>query len=326
MAKLIGVIIVLAVMCALPFAVELYQVEILVLFLINLLLAQSYRLVNTTGDWSLSHVVVMGVGAYAAALLTKSGWPFWLSLPIAGCMAAAIGAAIVFPLLRTIGFGFFIGSFALGEFIRLVWIKFHNPFGGPRGLISIPTASIGPWEFSGLIHYYFLALAITAVSMWVMYRIDRSDVGDLFKAIHMDHGLCESVGIRVPSFRAMAFVIGSFFAGIAGALMAHHQGAIDPHNFEATLMVYLIIYVVVGGVETFWGPAIGVIVMMSVFELARPLEEWRPLLAGAILILFLVVLPGGLELVLPKLATVLRKVPGIRRLIPAPRLESGETA
>lgn len=283
----------------------------------NLILAQSYRLVNTTGDWSLSHIVTMGVGAYSSALITKLlGWPFWLSLPLSGCVAAAIGFMIVFPLLRTVGFGFFIASFALGEFVRLIWVKFHNPFGGPRGLINIPPAEIGPFDISDMIVYYFFCLGIAVISIWIMYRIDRSHFGDTFKAIHTDPILCETVGIRVPRYRALAFVIGAFFAGLAGALMAHHQGAIDPHSFEATLMVYLIIFVVVGGVETFWGPMLGVIVMTIVFELSRPLEEWRPLIAGAILIFFLVVMPGGLEILLPKGAAILRKVSPFARLPP----------
>ncbi len=318
-AKILGLAVVAAIACLLPYVVELYQVEVLIILMFNLILAQSYRLVNTTGDWSLSHIVTMGVGAYASALLTKSlGWPFWLSLPFSGVVAGIIGFLIVFPLLRTIGFGFFIGSFALGEFVRLIWVKFHQPFGGPRGLISIPSAEVGPLDLSDMITYYFFCLFIAVMSIWIMYRIDRSHIGDTFKAIHTDPTLCETIGIRVPRYRAMAFVIGAFFAGIAGSLMAHHQGAIDPHNFEATLMVYLIIYVVVGGVETFWGPILGVIVMTIVFELTRPLEVWRPLIAGCVLIFFLVVMPGGLEILLPRLAAALRKIPGIDRLLPSP--------
>ena len=314
--KAISLAILLALACAAPYLVDLYQVEVLIILVLNLILAQSYRLVNTTGDWSLSHIVTMGVGAYSSALLTKAlGWPFWLSVPFSGAIAGLIGFLIVFPLLRTIGFGFFIGSFALGEFVRLVWVKFHQPFGGPRGLINIPTAEIAGFDVSGMIPYYYLCLFIAVVSIWIMYRIDNSHIGDTFKAIHTDPTLCETVGIAVPKYRAMAFVIGAFFAGISGALMAHHQGAIDPHSFEATLMVYLIIYVVVGGVETFWGPIIGVIVMTVVFEMARPLEEWRPLIAGGILIFFLVVMPGGLETLLSRLLGMAKKAPLLGRLL-----------
>ncbi len=96
-------------------------------------------------------------------------------------------------------------------------------------------------------------------------------------------------------YRTMAFVVGAFFAGVAGALEAQYNGAIDPKLFGILNMVYLIIWVVVGGVRTFWGPLLGVAVMTVVFEATRPLEELRPALAGAILVLVLVLLPGGLE-------------------------------
>lgn len=300
----------LAAMCALPFAVSEYEVEVLILFLINVLLAASYRLVTTTGDWSLSHIVLMGVGAYATALMAKLlGWPFWATLPLAGLAAAVIGFCCVYPLLRTKGFGFFIGSFAIGELIRLVWVKFHNPFGGPRGMIGIPSVELGPLDLFDAIPYYFLVLAVVTACLWVMYRIDKAPaIGYVFKAIYMDEALARSVGIRVPRYRAMAFVVGSFFAGIAGALLAHRLGAIDPHNFDVTTMVYLVIWVVVGGVATFWGPLVGVTVMTVVFEMTRPLLEWRPLLFGAILIGFLIFMPGGLESLFPKVETVFRRL------------------
>ena len=108
---------VLAVAGAAPFMVRAYSVEVLILFMINLILVCSYRIPTMTGDWSLSHVVMMGVGAYATALLSK----WWdlsilLTVPLSAVVAAVVGFIIVTPLIRTRGFGFFIASFALGEF------------------------------------------------------------------------------------------------------------------------------------------------------------------------------------------------------------------
>jgi len=282
---------------AVPYLFGEYHIEVLILFLINLLLASSYRLTTTTGDWTLCHIVLMGVGAYSTALAAKLlGWPFWLGLPLAGIAGAVIAAVLVFPLLRTKGFGFFIASFAFGEFVRLIWVKFHNPFGGPRGMINIPAPEIPGIDFFYATPYYYLTLAIVAVSLWVLYRIDRSAlIGDVMKALYMDEDLARSVGVKVNHYRAMAFITGGFFAGIAGALLAHRLGAIDPKNFDINTMVYLVIWVVVGGNRTFWGPFLGVIVMTMIFEGSRPLLEWRPLLFGSILIFFLIFLPGGLE-------------------------------
>ena len=300
--RILLLIVVAALAVAAPYLVPEYYVEILVLFLINLLLASSYRLLTTTGDWSLSHVVLMGVGAYATALAAKLlGWPFWLGLPLAGVASAVIAAALVYPLLRTKGFGFFIASFAFGEFVRLIWVKFTNPFGGPRGMINIPTPELGSIDFFFATPYYYLTLVIVALCLWILYRIDRAAlIGDVMKAIYMDEDLARSIGVKVNHYRAMAFITGGFFAGIAGALLAHRLGAIDPKNFDINVMVYLVIWVVVGGTKTFWGPFLGVIVMTIIFETSRPLLEWRPLLFGGILIFFLIFMPVGLESLLPK--------------------------
>jgi branched-chain amino acid transport system permease protein len=289
-------VVLLAVACVAPLTVGTYSVEVFILFLINLILVSSYRIVTTTGDWSLSHVVLMGTGAYATALLSKWwGLSIFLTVPLSAVVAGCVGLIVVTPLLRTKGFGFFIASFALGELIRLCWVKFRYPFGGPRGMIGIPSGEIGAIDFFEPIPYYYFVLIITAVSLLLMYRLDRSRVGKTFKAIYTDEGLAESLGINVRRYRAIAFAAGTFFAGIAGSLLAHRLGAVDPKNFDVNTMVYLIIWVVVGGTQTFWGPLIGLTAMTIVFEWTRPLLEWRPLLFGGILIFFLVFLPDGLE-------------------------------
>ncbi len=313
--SIIGVTALLAVLSVLPFLLREYHVEILIIFLINVILATSYRLIATTGDWTLCHVVLMGVGAYASALMAKHfGWSFWMTAPLAGVTAGLVGLGIVYPLLRTVGFGFFIASLAIGEFIRLIWIKFHNPFGGPRGMINIPyVGELGPIDFYEAIPYYFMTLVITLVCVIIMYRIDRSRIGNAFKSIYEDDVLAESIGIKVGRYRSLAFIIGSFFAGIAGALMAHRLNSIDPHIFGLDEMVYLLVWVVAGGTATFAGPIIGVAVMSFLFEWTRPLLEWRPLFFGAILIGFLIFMPGGLESLIAKFTGLF----GNRKGVPA---------
>ncbi len=289
-------LLVLAIAVVAPFVVRSYMIEVLILFLINLILVCSYRIPATTGDWTLSHFVLMGVGAYATALLSK----WWdlsilLTVPLAAIIAGIVGFIMVTPLIRTRGFGFFIASFALGELVRLVWIKFRYPFGGPRGMIGIPNGELGSIDFFEPVPYYFFVLTIAFVCLAIMWRIDRSRIGKTFKALYTDEGLAEAVGIDVPRYRALAFTVGAFFAGIAGALLAHRLGAVDPKGFDINNMVYLIIWVVVGGTTTFWGPILGLILMTFVFEWSRPLLEWRPLLFGGTLIFFLVFLPNGLD-------------------------------
>ncbi|MBZ0124359.1 MAG: branched-chain amino acid ABC transporter permease [Roseovarius sp.] len=303
--------VVLAGACAAPYVVGPYTVEILIIFMINLILVSSYRIPAMTGDWTLSHVVMMGVGAYTTALISKH-WELsiLLTIPLSAVVAGIVGYVIVLPMIRTRGFGFFIASFAIGEFVRLTWVKFRDVFGGPRGMIGIPNGEIWGIDLFFATPYYFFVLVIALMCLTVMYRIDRSRIGSTFVAIYKDEELAEAIGINVPRYRALAFATGTFFAGVAGALLAHRLGAVDPKNFDINTMVYLIIWIVVGWTGTFWGPIVGLIVMTFAFEWSRPLLEWRPLLFGGVLIFFLVFLPGGLESLWGKLRDRLASLGG----------------
>lgn len=292
----IGILALIVGLIVAPHVIGRYHLEVLTIMLIHIILAQGYRLVGITGDWSLGHYVLMGCGAYGAAMLAKhAGWPMFLSIPFGALAAGVVGVIFVAPLLRTRAFGFFIGSYALGELIRLIWIRFDEPFGGSRGIIGIPVDTYGGVIFGMQTPFYYLTLGVMLAALWVLWRLDRSRYGDLFEAIHEDEYLSESLGISVQAYRTWAFGLSAFFAGLAGALLAHKQMAIDPTLFDINAMVYLIIWVVVGGIGTFAGPILGVTVMTMVFELTRFLGPWRPLLAGAILIVFLVLLPTGLD-------------------------------
>ena len=282
-----------------PFAISGYKVDLLTNLLINIVLVASFRLITTTGGWSLAHVPMMGCGAYATALLSgKLGVPFWFSLPLAGLAAGLSGLAISYPLARTKGFAFFVASFAAGEAIRLCWIRFKIPFGGHKGL-TVPAPvlfdNVTWMNFEEAVPYYFLALAITLISLLIMYRLNNSRIGDTWKALASEENLAKSVGINITKYKMLAFSIGSFFAGVAGVLLAHRLWAIEPHQFGFTTTLYLLVWVVFGGSHTFAGPVIGVVVLTFLAELLRPLVEWVPMIFGTIIILILIFLPNGLE-------------------------------
>ena len=293
-----------AALAALPYLLSYSQQEIAVLLVINVLLVSSYRLLTLTGEWSLGHVVIMGVGAYASALLAKqAGVPVPLSMLLGGGAAAAVAAILSFPLFRMKGFYFLIGSFAAGEIIRLIWKRFTDPFGGPKGLKRIdpfPDIETGflSIDFYEPVNYYFLALVVVSVSLFVLYRIERSRIGLTFHAIHWQDRLAESVGVDTFRYRTLAFVIASFFAGIAGGLYAHYVGAVNPTRFSVDQMVYVLVWAIVGGTATFHGPILGVVVLTVLNEIvlrALGLDTVRPLIYGAILILSVLYLPDGLE-------------------------------
>ncbi len=301
-SKPIGLAALGIILVALPFTLREYYVDVVTMLLVNVIIVASFRLITTTGGWSLAHIPLMGAGAYGTALMTGAfGWPFWLTLPLAGLVAAVIGLAMSYPLVRTKGFAFFVASFAAGEALRLCWMRFKVPFGGHKGLTNIPPPETIPIpglraiDFSDATPYYFLALVVTVLCLAIMHRLDKSRIGDTLKAINSQENLARSVGVNVTQYKILAFVIGSFFAGIAGVLLAHRLWAVEPQQFGFVTTLYLLVWVVFGGTRTFAGPIIGVVVLTVLGELLDPLAEWVPMIYGAILISTLLFLPEGLE-------------------------------
>lgn len=283
-----------------PHGLTFSQKEIAVFVVLNVLMVTSYRLVTLTGEWSLIHVVMQGVGAYATALLAKElGVPVPLSIPLAAVVAACIAWVLSFPLFRMKAFSFLIGSFAAGEAIRLCWKYFDEPFGGPQGISLIPSfPDIGPISFFDAVNFYYLCLAVVTISLIVLYRIERSRIGLTFHAIHWHDNLAASTGIPVRRYRTIAFVVGSFFAGLSGGLLACYMGTVVPSQFRVDVMLFIVIWVIVGGTRTFYGPIVGVVLLTIIHEIVLRgfgMESARPLFYGVILILTMLFLPGGLE-------------------------------
>lgn len=297
-------------LCILPFFAGAYLIEVVMMYFVYIILAQSYRLIVTIHDWQLYHVVLYGVGAYTSGMIAKNfGIPVFVAIPLGGVMAGLMGMAITLPLLRTKGWGFYIATYGLAELIRLSWLKFRNPFGGSTGIINIPYPPVvAGIDFSEGIPYYYFSLGVMLAVLYMLYRIEKSQIGDSFKAISMDSELAASTGIDIPRHRLMACAIGGFFAGIAGGLLVHRLGAVDPKLFNIVTMLYLLIWVVVGGTKTFWGPIIGVCVMHTLFELSRPLIQIRPAFFGLSMIFVLVFMPGGIESLISKAVDRLRRL------------------
>ncbi len=299
-----------ALLLVLPHLLSFSQKEILVFLIINVLLVMSYRFLALTGEWSLGHVVMMGVGAYASAIASKRlGFPVPLAMFSGAVVAAFVAWLLSFPLFRMKGFYFLIGSFAAGEVIRLLWKRFRDPFGGPKGLkriAELPDIELGSFQvdFFNPIAYYYFCLIVVAASLWFLFRIERSPIGLTFHAIHWRDNLAASVGVDTRGYRTLALVIASFFAGLSGTLFAHYVGAINPNRFNIEEMVYVLTWAIVGGTATFYGPVLGVVLLTILNEVVlreMGLEQARPLIYGAILIAFVIFLPRGIESVVPQL-------------------------
>jgi branched-chain amino acid transport system permease protein len=306
----VAVLIGLVALVVVPYVVKPYQLDIAIFLLINIILVTSYRFNTLTGEWSLIHVVMMGVGAYASALLTKQiGLSFWIALPLAGIISATLALVLSFPLFRMKAFYFLIGSFAAGEAIRLTWQRFREPFGGAKGIKNIPSPELGTIDFFEPLNYYILTAIIMIICLWAMYRLEKSRIGFTLHAIHWKDVLAESVGVNARVYRSIAFIIASFFAAIAGALLVHYIGIVTPARFGLGFMLMVLVWAIVGGTATFAGPIIGVLLLTFSDEALRGLDELRPMIYGVILIVTIRFLPHGIEDLLPKLQELLSSRP-----------------
>ena len=284
---------------ALPHGLNFSQQEILVFLTINVLLVAAYRLLTLTGEWSLGHVVIMGVGAYASALYTKEFGVFVpVSMLLGAGTAALIAMALSFPLFRMKGFYFLIGSFAAGEIIRLLWKRFREPFGGPKGIKGIdpmPDFDAGIWQFDFFepVSYYYFTLAVVGFCLWILWRIERSPVGLTFHAVHWRDTLAEAAGVNVRAYRTLAFVIASGFAGLSGALLSARLAAGDPNaglawELDAISAVVVGGTLLTGGAGTMSGSLAGVLLLSILLNLINQLGTLgsyaQPVVSGLFLI------------------------------------------
>jgi len=280
-----------------------YWMGVFTLMGVYIIVAESFRYIVTTGEYSFAHVPVMGMGGYASALLAmKLGLSFWLALPLAVLATAIISILIYYPCLRTTGTFFFFASFAFGEVMRLCWVRFTNPFGGVGGLRDIPRPDaidipgLPTVEFTLLSHtsYYYLILVFMLFSLLVMYLLEGSRLGAIADAIKESKVLASFVGIRVWRYEMIIFVIASAFATLGGSLYAHYMTLLVPNEFYWGLGIYVCVWAVVGGTGHFAGPIVGTIVFGLIRELLRPFPQLVPLIYGLILAATLAFLPQGL--------------------------------
>jgi branched-chain amino acid transport system permease protein len=276
-----------------------YLLHIFISIFIWSILTLGIRLILVTGHLNAAQASFMGMGAYTSGILAlKLGWSFWIGLPIAGMVAALLALAIGYPTLKIKGVYFVMVTFGLTEVFRHIWMMWTGLFGGPQGLLGIPRP--GAIKIGGLVlafttkvPFYYLAFVLMLVTIIVMRRLDSSRIGMTLRSIPQADLLAESVGVNVMGYKVLAFVIGSFFAGLAGSFWGHYFTYASPWDFTFANSVNMLIYAVMGGPSSVWGPIIGCFVMLTLDEVLRPIQQFMPIVLGAILITVLLFIPGG---------------------------------
>lgn len=247
---------------------------------INIILAVSLNLINGyTGQFSLGHAGFMAVGAYTSAAITmeagpwffahfgSSGWLaigllFLTSLVAGGLIAAAAGLLVGIPSLRLKGDYLAIVTLGFGEIIRVI---FRNipALGGSLGLNGIPPYTNLFWTFG------FVALTV-----YVVVSMVHSTHGRGFLAVHDDEVAAEAMGLNTTRYKIVAFVVGAFFAGVAGGLYGGSVRSIDPQTFNFIKSIEIVVMVILGGMGNTPGVIIAAIILTLLPEGLRVIKDY----------------------------------------------------
>ncbi|WP_050028202.1 branched-chain amino acid ABC transporter permease [Verrucomicrobium sp. BvORR034] len=280
-----------------------YVLQIMLVAGINIILAVSLNLVNGhTGQFSLGHAGFMGVGAYMSAAVSvemgpsilgllggpstlSHGVTFVIALLVGGLCAAVCGWMVGVPSLRLRGDYLAIVTLGFNEIIRVVFqnTSSSGPFGGALGMRGIPDYSTFFWVFG-----------IAAICIYVVASMVNSTYGRGFLAVRDDEVASESMGVNTVRYKVVAFVLGAFFAGLAGGLYAHLFGAIDPKGFGFLKSVDIIIMVILGGMGSTLGVVVAAIGLTALNEQLRDAEKFRMIVFSILLIVMMIVRPQGL--------------------------------
>jgi branched-chain amino acid transport system permease protein len=281
---------------------DLYLVHVGIVIIFNVMLATSLWLIWSLGLVSFAHAGFMGVGAYTSALLLHwLGWPMWIGLWVGALLTGLLAAVISIPLMRTKAVYFFMASWAVGEVIKRVFAYFKDTFGGWDGVFDIkaPVLDLGflHIDFSNRVAYYYLALLFGVATVWIIHRLNASRTGMNYWAIHDNEMLAQHIGIDVFRQKVICFTIACTMVGVTGALYAHYQTYISPHSFDIWTSEFALVHVIVGGLTTVGGPVAGAISLTIVDEALRATGYFRTVFFGVVLIVSVLLVPGGLETV-----------------------------
>ena len=273
-----------------------YYYQVATTALIWVILAVSMNFITgTTGLLTLGHAAFYGIGAYTAALLsTKLGLSFVFTLPLSGLVAALVGVAVAMPTMRLVFIYFAVATLAIGEIIYVTllnWVSFTR---GPMGIDGVLPMDIFGWEMESNLSIYMMTAFVTAVSVYVIYKLTHSYYGNALRSCREDDQCAEAMGINVVKLKIQVFAVSTFFAGVAGAVWAHTSGYISPDNFKFGESILVLAMVVVGGLGSVPGAIIGSLLLILLPEVARGIGDWRQMAVGLVMFMSILFLPKGI--------------------------------
>lgn len=257
---------------------------------VNIILAASLNLINGyMGEFSVGHAGFMAVGAYTASLLTVVVLPaaslaftFPLAVVLGGLAAAAVGLVVAVPSFKTRGDYLAIVTLAFNMIVKSV-IENIDAVGGPRGFLGMEKLTTLPWVFFW-----------TIFTLWVIRNLVYSNFGRGILAVREDEVAGDLMSVNTRHVKLVAFVVSSFFAGIAGALFAHVLQFINPRMFDILKSTDILIMVYLGGIGSITGSIVGAAIFTVLLEVLRPMGLWRMVLMPLLLVVLMIYRPRGI--------------------------------
>jgi branched-chain amino acid transport system permease protein len=248
---------------------------------INVLLALGLYFTLATGQFSVGHGGFMAIGAYTASILTVNfGWPLVAAVLCGAAAAFAIGVLIGLPVLRFSHLYLAMATFGFGEIVRAGFSvsDYVGGVGGMRGMHGTSAPMV---------------LAFVAFAIAFSWLHSRSRWGLACDAIRQDEDAAAAMGIDLRLNKVLAFGVGAALTGMGGGLYAHHFFFVDPPTFGLQMSVAIILFVIFGGIETFWGAVLGAIVLSLLPDLFRFLKDWYLFFYGLLFVLLMIFRPQG---------------------------------
>uniref|UniRef100_UPI00333F0549 branched-chain amino acid ABC transporter permease n=1 Tax=Castellaniella defragrans TaxID=75697 RepID=UPI00333F0549 len=287
----------------LAFALLVYELVIgnvffahmVIMAAINTVLVSGLSLVARTGRLSFGHSAFAATSAYVCAILTMQAGLSWLLAAVAGITAATLLAWLLGSVIvRLRGVYFVLLTFAFAEFVRLVLLEFPGTTGGASGLAEIPPLSIGGFVLTGTSPWLVFSVTICIVLTLLINRFFKTSAGKEYLSVNDNPELAESTGISASSVQLASFVVGGAITGLGGILMSTYIEFISPESFNIHLSITLVTMLVIGGLNSSWGPIIGAIFLTPLPEILRGAQEYQHLFYGIVLVAILMLRPKGL--------------------------------
>ena len=269
------------------------QIAIYSLFAMSLNL-----LLGTTGLVSFGHAAYFGIGSYGCGILMKMlGVPFWLSFPAAGLIAAAFG----FFCVRLTKIYFAMLTLAFAQIVWVICFKWNEVTGGDQGLPDVPFPELS-WlgSLPGFTHFrigelfYVLTLVLVALCIAMLRRLTDSPFGRVLTTIRENPERAASIGVNVRAYELAAFTIAGGFAGLSGALFGIFNRGVFADFVFWSKSADVMIMTILGGMQHFWGPAVGALVLTLLNQQITAFTEYWPFVLGTILVVLLFAFPGGI--------------------------------